>query len=91
MILFHVVDHAKEVAFDYDNRPYEFVDMESGERVKLRSHEVRKQYQEQVGNMLDTLRLKCLQYRIDFIPTDIRSGYRSVLQNYLVKRTRMHI
>ena len=91
VVLFHVVDEAREVAFAYDNRPYEFVDMESGEKVKLRSHEVRKFYQEQVRQVLETLRLKCLQYRIDFVPTDIRSGYRGILQNYLVKRTRMHV
>jgi uncharacterized protein (DUF58 family) len=91
VVLFHVVDHDKEIDFAYDNRPYEFVDMESGEKVKLRGHEVRKNYQEQVQKTLETLRLKCLQYRIDFIPTDIRSGYRAVLQNYLVKRTKMHI
>ena len=89
VVLFHVVDEAKEVTFDYDNRPYEFVDMESGERVKLRSQEVRRHYQEQVRSLLDTLRMKCLQYRIDFIPTDIHQGYRTILQNYLVKRTRM--
>ncbi len=91
VILFHVVDVAKEVAFEYDNRPYEFVDMESGERVKLRSNEVRKHYQEQVHQLLGNLRIKCLQNRIEFTPTDIRQGYRTILQNYLVKRTRMHI
>lgn len=91
VILFHVIDEARELQFAYDNRPYEFVDMESGEKVKLRSHEVRSFYRDQVQKVLETLRMKCLQYRIDFIPTDIRSGYRTVLQNYLVKRTRMHI
>lgn len=91
VVLFHVIDESKEIAFDYDNRPYEFVDMETGEKVKLRSQEVRRFYQEQVRNVLETLRRKCLQYRIDFIPTDIRNGYRAVLQNYLVKRTRMRI
>ena len=89
VVLFHVVDESKEIDFEYDNRPYEFVDMESGEHVKLRSFEVRKFYQEHVKNYLDVLRMKCLQYRIDFVPTDIRSGYRTILQNYLVKRTRM--
>ncbi len=89
VVLFHVVDESKEVGFEYDNRPYEFVDMETGEKVKLRSQEVRKHYQDQVKSLLENLRIKCLQYRIDFIPTDIRQGYRTILQNYLVKRTRM--
>ena len=89
VILFHVTDKAKEVDFEYDNRPYVFVDMETGERVKLRSNEVKERYKEQMDKLLSQLKLKCLQYRIDFIPTDIQEGYRSILQSYLVKRRKM--
>ena len=89
VILFHVTDKAHEVDFEYENRPYMFIDMETGERVKLRSNEVKEQYKKQMDQLLDQLHLKCLQYRIDFIPTDIASGYRSILQSYLVKRRKM--
>jgi uncharacterized protein (DUF58 family) len=89
VILFHITDTSKEIAFEYDNRPYMFIDMESGEKVKLRSNEVKKHYQEQMQEMLRQLQLKCLQYRIDFIPTDIAHGYRNILQSYLVKRSKM--
>ena len=89
VILFHVVDKDKELEFEYDNRPYMFIDMESGEKVKLRSNEVKQLYRKQMDEMLAKLRMKCLQYKIDFIPTDIRSGYRSILQSYLVKRSKM--
>ena len=89
VVLFHVTDTAHEIAFEYDNRPYMFIDMESGERVKLRSNEVKKRYQEQMDKMLDELKLKCLQYRIDFVPADINQGFSKILQAYLVKRSRM--
>ena len=89
VILFHVTDKAREVDFEYENRPYLFVDMETGERVKLRSNEVKDLYKKQMDQLLDQLHLKCLQYRIDFIPTDIASGYRTILQSYLVKRRKM--
>lgn len=89
VILFHVTDKSKEIEFEYDNRPYMFVDMETGERIKLRSNEVKERYKEQMDKFLNQLHLKCLQYKIDFIPTDIADGYRSILQSYLVKRRKM--
>ena len=89
VVLFHVVEAETELAFAYDNRPYEFVDLESGERLKLRAKEVQESYQKQMQLFLNELRMKCLQYKIDFIPTDIRQGYGQILQNYLVKRGRM--
>ena len=89
VILFHVTDKAKEIEFEYDNRPYMFIDMETGEKIKLRSNEVKERYKEQMDKLLSQLHLKCLQYRIDFIPTDIQDGYRSILQSYLVKRRKM--
>jgi uncharacterized protein (DUF58 family) len=91
VILFHVVDKAKEIHFEYENRPYMFIDMESGEKVKLRSNEVKELYRNQMDEMLARLKMKCLQYKIDFIPTDINAGYRSILQSYLVKRSKMRI
>jgi hypothetical protein len=32
------------------------------------------------------LALKCGQYRIDFIPVDIKDPFEKVLQGYLIKR-----
>ena len=52
VILFHVLDHDKELALDFDNRPYMFVDLETNERLKLRPQEVRKAY---VEHMMATL------------------------------------
>lgn len=91
VILFHVMDHSKELDFDYDNRPYMFIDLESGEKVKLRSNEVKEAYHTQMNAFLERLKIKCLQYKIDFIPADIRQGYIQILQNYLVKRSRMRV
>jgi uncharacterized protein (DUF58 family) len=91
VILFHVMDHAKELDFEYENRPYMFIDMETGEKVKLRSKEVKEVYQNQMKGFLERLKIKCLQYKIDFIPADIEQGYAPILQSYLVKRSRMRV
>lgn len=90
VILFHVVDKAHELDFQYDNRPYLFIDMETGERLRLQASEVKKRYIEQMSAFLQELKFKCLQYHIDFVEADIQKGFRPILQQYLVKRTRMN-
>ena len=89
VVLFHVVDKAKELDFDYENRPYRFIDMESGAEIKLQPAEVRKTYSEAIGNFHQELKLKCAQYKIDFIEADINKGFEQVLLPYLLKRERM--
>ena len=89
MILFHVTDKQKELDFDFDNRPYRFVDMETGEEVKLHPNEIKDTYQASMADYKKALMLKCAQYRIDFIEADINRGFDQVLMPYLVKRTKM--
>ncbi len=89
VILFHVVDKKHEVDFAYDNKPYIFVDMESGEKVKVRSNEVKQHYTEQINKFNKELKLRCAQYQIDFIEADINREFSQVLLPYLVKRMKM--
>jgi len=89
VILFHVVDKSLEIDFEFSNRPYLFVDIETGEKVRLQASQVKEYYQKQMADYLSQLRLKCLQYRIDFVEADIWQGFNQVLQSYLVKRSRM--
>ena len=48
VILFHVVDKSKELDFDYENRPYKFVDMETNEEVKLSPNQIRRTIYESI-------------------------------------------
>ncbi|MEN0045747.1 MAG: DUF58 domain-containing protein [Bacteroidota bacterium] len=89
VVLFHVVDQSKELEFKYDNRPYLFVDMETGEKVKLQPNQVKDHYIEQIAQFKANLKMKCMQYKIDFVEADIHEGFRPILQSYLVKRARM--
>ena len=89
VILFDVVDKALEVEFEFENRPYLFVDLESGEEVRLQSNEVKELYQQKLAGMKEDLKQKCLQYKVDYIEADINKGYGQILQNYLVKRSKM--
>jgi uncharacterized protein (DUF58 family) len=89
VVLFHVVDKAKELDFEFENRPYLFIDMESEERLHLQPNQVKEFYVSQMAKFTEELRLKCLQYKIDFVEADINKGFRPILQSYLVKRSRM--
>ncbi len=89
VVLFHVTDKSLEEEFQFENRPHEFIDMESGERIKLQSNQIREFYTDKIAKYKSALKLKCLQYRIDFVEADIRKGFVPVLESYLVKRKKM--
>lgn len=90
VILFHTVDRQRELEFRYDNRPYLFVDLETGEKVRLRGNAVKEHYIEQARKFEKNLRLRCAQYKIDFVEADINKDFKQVLQPYLMKRGRLY-
>lgn len=89
VILFHVVDKQKELDFTFENRPYKFIDVETGDEVKVHSNQVREAYLNAVGTYKKELMEKCTQYKIDFVEADINQGYKQVILPYLLKRERM--
>ncbi len=89
VMLFHVVDKGKEIDFDFESRPYEFIDLETGQQVKVHSNAVKDSYKKAVMDYTAALINKCAQYKIDFIEADISRGFSQVLTPYLVKRERM--
>lgn len=91
VILFHVVDKKREMEFEFENRPYQFIDIETGEEVKLRSNQVKDFYQTQMQKFKKDLKLRCGQFKIDFVEADINQDFSQVLQSYLVKREKMYV
>lgn len=89
VILFHIMDGDKEVAFDFENRPYEFVDMETGEKIKLQPHQVKEQYVERMAAFRQEIENKCHQYQVDLVPVDLSKPVDQVLHAFLLKRNKM--
>jgi len=89
VILFHVVDKEKEIDFNFENRPYLFIDMETGEKVKLQSAQVKDYYVTQMAKFEKELMLRCGQYKIEFVEADINQGYKQVLLPFLMKRSKL--
>jgi len=90
VVLFHIIDQSKEVKLEYENRPYKFVDMETGEELKLSPNDIKHNYIQQSKEFLNTLKLKCNHLKIDFIEADINSGIKPILFSYLRKRSRFY-
>ena len=89
VILFHTYDKKLELDFDFENRPYQFIDLETGEEIKLHPNDVKKNYVEQMERATKELKLKCLQFGITFIEADVNQGFNQILQTYLIKRAKM--
>jgi len=89
VVIFHVIDKKFEFDFELENRPYQLIDMETGERMKLQPAEVKEKYVEGVQKYFNEIKLRCANYRIDFMPADINEGYNQILLKYLLKRQKM--
>jgi len=89
VVLFDVTDKKHEVDFEFNNRPYTFVDMETGEQVKLNPNQVKDRFNKLKSSQQNELKLKCGQYRIDYVEADINKGFEQVLLQYLIKRQKM--
>lgn len=89
VVLFHVVDESKEINFEFENRPYQFIDMETNEEIKINPSQISDFYKTKIKEYTESIKLKCAQYKIDFVEADINKGFDVVLQTYLVKRSMM--
>jgi len=89
VLIFHITDHDTELNFEFEDRPYEFIDLESGEKTRLVPGEIKSSYQQAMREYLQQLRMKCHQFKIDFIEVDVKEPFQRVLSHYLIKRARM--
>lgn len=89
VVLFHVNDEKTETLFDFKNRPYLFVDSETGEKMKLFPAQVKEQYLQALEAHKQEIKLKCAQYRIDFNEANVGTDFAQVLLPFLVKRNKL--
>ena len=89
VLLFHVTDVNTELNFEFEERPYEFLDMESGEKLRLQPSQIKEMYKEKMSEYYHDLRLKCGQFKIDYVQADINKSFDQVLSAFLIKRSKM--
>lgn len=90
VIIFHVYDSKYELNFEYENRPYRFVDMETGEELKINPNKIRDVYKGRAQKLFEEIKLKSGQFNIDFVEADINEDFKNVLVSYLIKRQKLY-
>ena len=89
VVLFHTFDMNTELNFDFENSPKKFVDVETGETVNLFADNIKENYTRLVDSYFKELKNKCLQYKIDYVPVDVKQGFHKVLTSYFLSRQKM--
>jgi len=89
VILFQIMDRQKELDFQFENRPYEFEDAETGEKLKLQPAQIRQQYLAQLNDFQKEIAHRCHQYGIDRVLVDLSEPVEKVLHAFLLKRAKM--
>lgn len=89
VIVFHVMDKQTELSFDFDDKPIEFIDLENQEKIKLNPRDVKEHYRASLNHFHKEIKIRCNQYKIDYVEADVNSGFNNILQTYLIKRSKM--
>ncbi len=89
VIIFNVIDHKKEIRFEYQNKPINFIDYETGENIKIRPQEIQQLYQKKMTEFFELLRLRSLQMGIDIMSADINEDFNKVLRAFLIRRQKL--
>jgi len=88
VVLFHTYDGKLELSFDFDDSPRKYVDVETGEQINLFAGNIKDAYRLKVEAYFKSLKYKCMQYKIDYVPVDIHEGFDQVLTTYMVRRSK---
>jgi uncharacterized protein (DUF58 family) len=86
VVLFHTYDKKHELDFDFENSPKKFVDVETGEELNIYAENIKNPYKNAVEEYFNELKLKCLQYKIAYVPVNSNDGFNTVLSSYLISR-----
>lgn len=89
VLIFHVTDQQTELEFEFEDRPYQFIDLETNASMKLNPREVKAQYQKQMSALYNDLKIRCGSYKIDLVEADTSEPFEKILGAYLIKRKRM--
>jgi uncharacterized protein (DUF58 family) len=89
IIVFHVGDKKTESDFEFENRPYRFKDIETGEELKLFPDEVKEIFLNKTKEFEKSIKEKCVQFKIDYNKIDTAQDFSQILMPFYVKRMKM--
>lgn len=89
VLLFHTYHGPTELNLELEDRPWLLIDPETQQEVKVRPEELRTEYAKTLLQRQQVLKLKCNQYKIDYIPVDVTKEIDQVLIPYLSARNKV--
>ena len=89
VIIFNVFSSAVEKDLNFKDINSEFVDIETGKKIKLNPFEVRKDYQKRMKDFYKSLSQICGDLKIDYHDAPIEEGYYPIFSKFLLKRLKL--
>jgi uncharacterized protein (DUF58 family) len=90
VIIFNINERKHELNFDFENRPYHFIDTETREEIKLNPTQLKEIYLNKIQSFKKSFELKCAQFKIEYIDAHLEDGFYPVLNAWLIKKNRMN-
>ncbi|WP_459212578.1 DUF58 domain-containing protein [Aquimarina rhabdastrellae] len=89
VVLFHTYQEDTEVAFDFENQPTQFTDIETGDSINVYADNIKENYQKAVKQYFYDLKMKCSQYKIKYVPSDITQDFNTILTTFMIESQKM--
>lgn len=89
VVVFHVLDESKEIDLDFSNTPHKFIDLETGELVKINPREIQESFRKTQVRNKKFIKNKLSAFKIDYVEANINEGFFNVLKTYLLKRVKL--
>ncbi len=89
VIMFNVFSAASERDLDFQDINSEFIDVETGKKVKINPFEVRSKYQKRMEDFHNDIKTACGDLKIDYHDAPIEQGYYPIFSKFLLKRVKM--
>ncbi len=88
ILVFNILD-PNDLFFKFQNDAT-FVDMETGEKLKIQPYYIQSSYQNKINEFYSRLRHECLNFQIDFQNTLTNQPFDVALIRYLIKRKKLY-
>ena len=88
VVLFHLMDKEREFHFNFENTPKRFLDVETGEYLDLYADNIKEAYEKKITDFYTDIKLKCAQYRMKYVEVDINGDFSTILNTFLVERSK---
>jgi len=87
VLVFHILDPA-EIDFPFAQDAI-FEDMETGERMPVQPHFIRRAYRDRATAYFDSIKRACREHHIDYTLLNTLTPFDQALMHYLIKRHRL--